>query len=201
MSEQKSLIKKLQDIQQELKVPKAQYNSFGGYKYRSCEDILRAVKPLLKKHDAILLLTDEVVSLDGRWYVKATAKFFDEANADKPITVCGYAREEETKKGMDGSQITGASSSYSRKYCLNGLFNLDDVKDSDSTNTHSNEGGASKATSSRFDFGEARKAMKEIGTVEELRTYWASVPKYAQKYLEEAKNNRKAELEGAKDGE
>lgn len=200
MSEQKSLIKKLQAIQQELKVPKAQYNSFGGYKYRSCEDILRAVKPLLAKHDAVLLLSDEVVSLDGRWYVKATAKFFDEATSENPIIVNGFAREEETKKGMDGSQITGASSSYSRKYCLNGLFNLDDVKDSDSTNTHSGDGGAAK-TSTRFDFGEARKAMKEIGTVEELRTYWASVPKYAQKYLEEAKNNRKAELEGAKDGE
>ena len=200
MSEQKSLIKKLQAIQQELKVPKAQYNSFGGYKYRSCEDILRAVKPLLAKHDAVLLLSDEVVSLDGRWYVKATAKFFDEATAENPIIVNGFAREEETKKGMDGSQITGASSSYSRKYCLNGLFNLDDVKDSDSTNTHSDDGGAAK-TSTRFDFGEARKAMKEINTVEELRTYWASVPKYAQKYLEEAKNNRKAELEGAKDGE
>ena len=123
---------KLLYIQQNLKAPKGQINKFGGYKYRSCEDIFEAVKPLLKEKELTLQTTDELVQIGERYYIKATAILTD---GTETIENVAYAREEETKKGMDGSQITGASSSYARKYALNGLFLIDDVKDSDSTNT------------------------------------------------------------------
>ena len=126
---------KLFKIQQELNVPKGQHNDFGGYYFRSCEDILTAVKPLLKDLQCILTLEDELVYVGERYYIKATAQLID-LESDVVITNTAYAREEETKKGMDASQITGASSSYARKYALNGLFGIDDVKDSDTTNTH-----------------------------------------------------------------
>ena len=128
-------MKKLLLIQSELKAPKGQFNNFGKYKYRSCEDIVEAVKPLLKNHDCLLTISDELVNIGERYYIKATAKITDLESKESEI-VTGYAREEETKKGMDGSQITGASSSYARKYALNGLFAIDDTKDSDSTNKH-----------------------------------------------------------------
>jgi hypothetical protein len=124
---------KLIKIQKELSVPKHQFNKFGNYTYRSCEDILEAVKPLLEKEGLLMTITDEVVNIGNRNYVKATVELTD-GEAVRGFTA--YAREEETKKGMDGSQITGASSSYARKYALNGLFLIDDTKDSDSTNTH-----------------------------------------------------------------
>lgn len=120
---------KLTQIQSELKAPKNQYNSFGKYKYRNCEDILEAVKPLLAKYDCKLIISDEVVNIGTRFYIKATAKFKSE---DGVIEVSALAREEESKKGMDGSQVSGAASSYARKYCLNGLFLIDDTKDADS---------------------------------------------------------------------
>ena len=129
----KSLLEKLMIIQQELKAPKSQYNSFGKYSYRSCEDILEAVKPILKKLSVCLILSDEIVNIGDRNYVKSTAILLNE-NDGAELKNTAYAREEETKKGMDGSQITGASSSYARKYALNGLFLIDDVKDSDTTN-------------------------------------------------------------------
>lgn len=122
-------MKKLIDIQSELKAPKGQYNSFGKYKYRSAEDILEAVKPLLKKHECYLTLSDEPVSIDGRHYIKATATLCAENASDVKVTA--YAREPESKKGMDESQITGTASSYARKYALNGLFAIDDTKDAD----------------------------------------------------------------------
>jgi len=124
---------KLLQIQSKLKVPKGQYNEFGKYKYRSCEDILEALKPLLAEVKAAVILNDEIVQVGERIYVKATASFID-IEDKQTITTTAYAREEETKKGMDGSQITGASSSYARKYALNGLFAIDDNKDSDATN-------------------------------------------------------------------
>ena len=126
---------KLLNIQEKLKAPKNQTNKFGGYKYRSCEDIFEAVKPLLKEEGLTLRTTDELVNIGERYYIKATAILSD---GKETIENVAYAREEETKKGMDGSQITGASSSYARKYALNGLFLIDDVKDSDSTNDGSN---------------------------------------------------------------
>jgi hypothetical protein len=129
-------MEKLLKIQTELKAPKGQFNSFGKYKYRSCEDITEAVKPLLSKYKCTLLTTDELVLIGERYYIKATAKLYDAENNTLIEKTDGYAREEESKKGMDGSQITGASSSYARKYALNGLFAIDDNKDSDSTNKH-----------------------------------------------------------------
>ena len=134
-----SIYAKLSKVQAELKAPKSQVNKFGGYNYRSCEDILEAVKPLLAKNELTLVLSDDVVQLGDRFYVKATAKIYDLTSDCEPIVVSAMAREEEIKKGMDGSQITGASSSYARKYALNGLFNIDDQKDSDATNTHGKE--------------------------------------------------------------
>ena len=124
---------KLIKVQQALKAPKNQRNSFGGYSYRSCEDILEAVKPLLAEQNLLLVITDEVRVIDGRFYVVATASIFDPNDDTFPALaqVRGWAREPEAKKGMDDSQITGAASSYARKYALNGLFLIDDNKDAD----------------------------------------------------------------------
>lgn len=136
---------KLLEIQTELKAPKGQRNSFGNYNYRSCEDIFEAVKPLLKEHGLVLTIQDNLLLVGDRYYIEATAILTD---GETSITNVAYAREEETKKGMDGSQITGASSSYARKYALNGLFLIDDVKDSDSTNTGDNKPKEDKKDSS-----------------------------------------------------
>lgn len=125
-------MKELIAIQSELKAPKSQFNKFGGYKYRKAEDILEAVKPFLNKQKCTLTITDDIVMVGNRIYVKATATIKNEKGEFETTT--GWAREEETKKGMDGSQITGASSSYARKYALNGLFAIDDNADSDTTN-------------------------------------------------------------------
>lgn len=125
------LFKKLLAVQTELKAPKWQLNKFGGYKYRSCEDILEAVKPLLANVDATITIEDELVQVGDRYYIKAIARFID-CTSWKNYETQAYAREEESKKGMDGSQITWASSSYARKYALNGLLLIDDTKDADS---------------------------------------------------------------------
>lgn len=127
--EEKSLVKLLQEVQTELKAPKNQYNSFAKYHYRSQEDILEAVKPLLAKRGLALTLNDEIVQLGTRVYVKAAATLYGEMG--KSFKVEAYAREPEEKKGMDESQITGTASSYARKYALNGLFAIDDTEDSD----------------------------------------------------------------------
>lgn len=128
---------KLHEIQQKLKAPKGQYNNFGKYKYRSCEDILEAVKPILKEVGCTLILSDEMVQVGDRYYIKATAHLKGE-NTDETTTA--YAREDAEKKGMDGSQITGTASSYARKYALNGLFCIDDTKDAD-TDEYANQTG------------------------------------------------------------
>lgn len=122
------LIQRVGDIQHKLKAPKGQYNSFGKYNYRSCEDILEGVKPLLKEHNLALLIDDEIVQIGERYYVKATAKITD---GREIVSATAYAREPDTKKGMDESQITGATSSYARKYALNALLCIDDTKDAD----------------------------------------------------------------------
>ena len=129
-------MKELIEIQNELKAPKNQKNTFGKYMYRSAEDILEAVKPLLKKYNCHLTISDEMVVLGERYYVKATATLAKEGES---ISTTAYAREEEDKKGFDSSQLTGSTSSYARKYALNGLFCIDDTKDSDFTNTHGKE--------------------------------------------------------------
>lgn len=127
-------MKRLLEIQQELKAPKNQFNDFWKYKYRSCEDILTALKPLLKERNLVLLLDDDVVSQWNRNYIQATAKLCDVETWKIIASTTAYAREEETKKWMDASQITWSSSSYARKYALNWLFMIDDWIDSDSTN-------------------------------------------------------------------
>ena len=124
----KTLQQKLIEIQAELKAPKSQYNKFGGYNYRNCEDILEAVKPLCAKHEIVPLLSDEIVMIGDRFYIKATAKVTD---GKDEIATTAFARESKDKKGMDESQITGSASSYARKYALNGLFCIDDTKDAD----------------------------------------------------------------------
>lgn len=118
----------LRTIQNELKAPKGNYNSFGKYRYRSCEDILEAVKPLCRKHNATLTISDHIINVGERYYIEAEAKLVTDKNT---FAITAYAREEETKKGMDASQITGTASSYARKYALNGLFLIDDTKDAD----------------------------------------------------------------------
>lgn len=138
-----SVQEKLMVVQQELNAPKNQYNSFGKYKYRSCEDILEGVKPILEKVKATLVVGDELQQIGERYYIKATATFTD-AETGETVSNSAYAREEENKKGMDSSQVTGATSSYARKYALNGLFCIDDVKDSDATNKHGKDEGNTK---------------------------------------------------------
>ena len=129
---------KLVKVQNELKAPKSQFNKFGNYAYRNCEDILEALKPLLNEVKAIVNISDEIVLIGERYYVKATVKFID-AETGEVVEASAMAREEETKKGMDASQLTGSTSSYARKYALNGLFAIDDTKDADTTNTHGKE--------------------------------------------------------------
>ena len=127
------IYEKIFNIQQNLCAPKSQFNNFGKYSYRSCEDILEALKPLLNENKLIVTLSDEIKEIGGRIYVQATAQAID-AETGEIVETKASAREEESKKGMDSSQVTGASSSYARKYALNGLFAIDDNKDSDTTN-------------------------------------------------------------------
>ena len=124
------MIEKLLKIQLELKAPKGQRNTFGNYNYRSCEDILEAIKPLLDEYKCTLTLNDTIEYIGDRYYIKATATIIDLENGTS-VNNTAYAREEEIKKGMDASQITGATSSYARKYALNGLLLIDDTKDAD----------------------------------------------------------------------
>ena len=145
------MIEKLIKIQSELKAPKNQNNTFGKYKYRSCEDILEAVKPLLSREGLLLTLTDTIEQIGNRFYVKAKVTLTD---GTETVENTAYAREEETKKGMDGPQVTGTSSSYARKYALNGLFCIDDTKDAD-TNEYKTE------TSERSKAQESAKRQEE----------------------------------------
>jgi hypothetical protein len=153
-------------IQQNLKAPKGQYNSFGKYRYRSYEDILTAVKPLLNDCAATLDTSYEPV-LVGEWhYIKATVTI--EADCGR-ISAAGYAREQETKKGMDASQITGTAGSYAAKYAANGLFAIDDTKDADATNDHKDEGTAEKASQDTV------KALSAAETLDALAEVWQSL--------------------------
>lgn len=137
MAETDNIYTKLRKLQVELKVPKSQRNNFGNYNYRNAEDILEAVKPLCDKYKLVLVVSDELVNIGDRYYVKATARVIDN-DEEGGCEATGYAREDLDKKGMDESQITGAASSYARKYALNGLFAIDDTKDAD-TDEHTNQ--------------------------------------------------------------
>ena len=156
----------LRSIQCELKAPKGQYNSFGKYSYRSCEDILEAVKPLLDKYKATVYITDEVVSVGDRIYVKATATFVDKDG--KEVSVSAFAREPVARKGMDEAQVTGATSSYARKYALNGLFLIDDTKDADTDEIRNESEARSKASGSDTPKSDAPKVQRPNYTAEQL---------------------------------
>ncbi len=134
-------MQKLLEVQSKLKAPKGQTNKFGGYKYRSAEDILEALKPLLKEHELVMTINDEIVEVAGRVYVKATVRLSDD---EKSITTSAFAREPINKKGMDESQVTGAASSYARKYALNGMFAIDDTKDADTMDNSKEQSDSEK---------------------------------------------------------
>jgi hypothetical protein len=191
----------LAEIQAKLKAPKGQFNSFGKYHYRSAEDILEAVKKVVNPMGFSITLTDDLIFADGRWYIKSVAEL---TNGREIFSSIGLAREEETKKGMDGSQITGAASSYARKYALNGLFAIDDTKDSDATNDQgkSQESKPQAKTGmpepSNFDiqFASLIKKVKEMQNVEQLKELWDELTDEAQanKEIIQLINHRKAEL-------
>lgn len=151
--------KKLLQVQSDLKAPKGQYNSFGKYNYRSAEDILEAVKTLLHNEGLVQTISDEIVSVGDRIYVKSTVTLYD-AESDESLSASALAREDETKKGMDSSQITGSTSSYARKYALNGMYAIDDTKDSDATNTGPKKTEATQAIE--------KATMEEIEALLEL---------------------------------
>jgi hypothetical protein len=200
MSQEKQ-INALAEIQAKLKAPKGQFNSFGKYHYRSAEDILEAVKKVINPMGFSITLTDDLIFADGRWYIKSVAELTDGIRTFKSI---GLAREEETKKGMDGSQITGAASSYARKYALNGLFAIDDTKDSDATNDHgkSQESKPQAKTGmpapSQFDieFKELIADVKSVIAIGELKGIWEKLTDEAKtnKEIQQLFNHRKAEL-------
>lgn len=156
----KNIFSKLLEVQAKLNCPKNQHNSFGNYNFRSCEDILEAVKPLLKEQNLCLTLSDEIVNIGQRFYVKATATLIDIEAKEGETTAyetTAYAREEESKKGNDASQITGSASSYARKYALNGLFNIDDTKDADVLNNGKDSKPVPKPTSQPKKITEAQR--------------------------------------------
>jgi hypothetical protein len=157
--ENHGIYEKLSAIQQELKAPKGQYNSFGKYKYRSCEDILEAVKPICAKHKTALVLLDDIREVSGRFYVVAQAQLHD-CESDNAVTATAFAREPDEKKGMDDSQITGTASSYARKYALNGLFCIDDTKDADTDEYKQQEKKPSKEEMDAFNKQYKREVEK-----------------------------------------
>ncbi len=161
-----SLLLHLAQIQSELKAPKGQRNNFGKYNYRSCEDILEAVKPLLKERGLVILITDEIAQIGERYYVRATAKLYDSDGSY--ISNSALAREELKRTGMDASQITGATSSYARKYALNGLFAIDDTKDADATNKGQDEQSTANCQQPITFTDEIRQTLAKAKTVEEL---------------------------------
>lgn len=159
-----TVYKKLIEVQKELKAPKNQRNSFGNYNYRSCEDILEALKPVLSEHGATVFISDKPVVKENLWsYIEATATFVDTESGDS-VSVTAYAREAETKKGMDVSQITGSASSYARKYALNGLFLIDDTKDADSDEQHNQTSGAKQKSFSKDDVTDLRLDLVKVAT-------------------------------------
>lgn len=214
--ETKTALEVLAYIQGNLNAPKSQYNSFGKYHYRSCEDILGAAKPLLKEAGAVLILSDNITPIGERYYVQARATLL--TGKDDSITCTAFAREAMTKKGMDEAQITGSASSYARKYALNGLFAIDDTKDADATNDHGKKPVRTSATPPQRDAegflkptptilpeDRAKSLMAIIGDapgMPELKEYFAShwpeiekLPAELKNQVINAKNKRKAGLE------
>lgn len=159
-----TVYKKLIEVQKELKAPKNQRNSFGNYNYRSCEDILEALKPVLSEHGATVFISDKPVVKENLFsYIEATATFVDTESGDS-VSVTAYAREAETKKGMDVSQITGSASSYARKYALNGLFLIDDTRDADTDEHHNQTTGTKQKAFSKDDVTALRLDLVKVAT-------------------------------------
>ena len=150
-------LEKLGAVQKILKAPKNQFNSFGKYNYRSCEDILEAAKPLCIENGLVLTISDDVVEVGGRIYIKATATVYSTEDKTDCVSVHALAREADEKRGMDSAQVTGSTSSYARKYALNGLFSIDDTKDADATNDH----GKGKAMASKAEAAGIGEQVKE----------------------------------------
>lgn len=185
------------DIQQNLNAPKNLYNKFGGYAYRSCESILVALKPLLARHKAIIFFKERTVEQNGWHYIEATACLRAEGK-EEVFTTTGYAREDESRKGMDASQITGSASSYARKYALNAMFAIDDVKDSDATNTHGKEAPAPATEAPTL--GDFEKRIKTLTTFAQLQNYWNTLPNEVKESEEYKKiiNARNGEIKNLK---
>ena len=187
------LYQNLIKVQGALKAPKGQYNSFGKYKYRSCEDILEAVKPLLVQHGLLLTIEDDVIQVGDRIYIKAIATI---RQGDNFLQSVAFAREEDTKKGMDSSQVTGAASSYARKYALNGLFCIDDNKDSDSTNIGKQP--EKKETEENPLMDVALNDVRNAKDTQSLKAVWEEYTSlHSNKVFKGLVNQRKAELNGA----
>lgn len=182
------LIEILNKMQCELHAPKNQYNSFGGYKYRSLEDIAEALKPLEAKYNVAVTLCDEVVEVGGRVFVKATATLMS-TETGRNLQTTAFAREEETKKGMDAAQITGSASSYARKYALNGMFLIDDVKDPDATNKHGKEDAPAPPTKEQL----IEKAQK-CKSRKELASLYHSLSEQMQSEVRDAFNEIREKL-------
>lgn len=201
MMNQEKQINPLAEIQAKLKAPKGQFNSFGKYHYRSAEDILEAVKKVVNPMGFAITLTDDLIFAEGRWYIKSVAELTD---GKQTFSSIGLAREEETKKGMDGSQITGAASSYARKYALNGLFAIDDTKDSDATNDHGKSHESKPRppfaipAPSKFDieFKELIADVKSVIAIGELKGIWEKLTDEAKanKEIQQLFKHRKSEL-------
>lgn len=194
-------MKELVNIQAKLKAPKGQVNKFGGYKYRSCEDILEAVKPLLNENKCTLTVCDEIVMVGTRIYIKATVTIRNEQGETEQTTA--FAREPESKKGMDEPQVTGTASSYARKYALNGLFAIDDTKDAD-TNEYKMQSDAAPAKQNSIDLPDDETirvldAVKQCKTVEEITALWNELTQWQDNAaFKAACTKRKHELQAKK---
>lgn len=158
---------RLRCVQRDLKAPKNQYNSFGKYRYRSCEDILEGVKPILQEYGCAIVLSDTIEQIGDRFYVKATATFYD-CETGESVSNTAYARESDDKKGMDASQITGTASSYARKYALNGLLLIDDTKDADTDENHNEAVGRSRSEAAKK--GQATKEQNAADSANQIIT-------------------------------
>ena len=191
----------LSDIQARLNAPKGQYNSFGKYKYRSLEDIQAALKPLLAEHGAYVTNSDEVVMIGERYYVKATATLVapesDVGGGARTISATSFAREDDSKKGMDASQLTGATSSYARKYAMNALFAIDDTKDADATNTNEKVDG--KKTTAKPHENKTPETKTPSVTLEALRVMIEECKTVAEVEDLYRRNNKNKQLDSHPD--
>lgn len=194
-----SMVAKLATIQQELNAPKSQYNKFGGYNYRSCEDILMAVKPLLD--GLALTITDEIVAVGDRVYVKATATITD---GKESVSATAFAREAVSKKGMDDAQVTGSTSSYARKYALNGLLLIDDNKDADHHDNRAENGAKTKQEQKpAFSLDVALSDLEQTADIASLKAkfavHWKAAPEDKKAAIKQAYDDMKAYLEQEKE--